>query len=202
MNVYHPYAKHYGKTIPDVGIYDREAYKWCPYSNQKSASNESRPKRLLGILTQQILSVLVTNFDKVVWLLSQSTGIKIDEKLSRNMLVQYRREEGWLYSRATLMKVPWVFAYMFDNQGVLYKKFSDNSLTNELVTCTEGILEFTENGYLIKQQDCKAYIKLGGYYTLRQSRIVDDVLTESMDMVFTLKKGIRSHRRFIVRLFF
>lgn len=105
------------------------------------------------------------------------------------MLVQYRREEGWLYSRATLMNIPWVCAYMTDNQGVLFKKFSDCTLANELVARAQGVLEFTDKGYLIKPQTCKEYIELGAYYTLHRSGVVDDVLTESMDMVFTLKEG-------------
>ncbi|APV87151.1 hypothetical protein [Salmonella enterica] len=190
-NVYHPYAKHYGKPISGVGIYDKEAYEWCPYSNRKPASNGNKPKRLPSVLTQQILSILVTHFDKVVWLLSQSTGISIDEKLARKMLEQYRREDGWLYSRATLMNIPWAFAYMTDNQDILFKKFGDITLANELVTRAPEILEFTDKRYLIKQKTCKEYIELGAYYTLHQSRVVDDVLTESMDMVFTLKKGYR-----------
>lgn len=31
-NITAPYAKHYIKPVPRVGIYDRDAYNWCPYS--------------------------------------------------------------------------------------------------------------------------------------------------------------------------
>lgn len=188
-NVTRPYAKHYGKPVPGVGIYDREAYEWCPYSDKKTASNESKVMRLPGLLTQQILSLLVNHFDKVIWLLSKTTGIRIDHKLARNMLLQYRCEKGWLYARATLMNIPWGFAYMTDNQDILFKKFLDNKLANELVNRAQGCLELNSKGLLVKSKNCKVRIELGGYYTLHRTVVVDDVLTESMDMVFTLKKG-------------
>lgn len=145
--------------------------------------------RLPGLLTQQILSLLVNHFDKVIWLLSKTTGIRIDHKLARNMLLQYRCEKGWLYARATLMNIPWGLAYMTDNQDILFKKFLDNKLANELVNRAQGCLELNSKGLLVKSKNCKVRIELGVYYTLHRTVVVDDVLTESMDMVFTLKKG-------------
>ncbi|MBU9819890.1 hypothetical protein J1782_08320 [Rahnella sp. BCC 1045] len=188
-NLHHPYGKHYGKSIPGVGLYDQNAYEWCPYSNKKQNNNDGKPKRSQSMLSQQILSLLVMHFDKVIWLLSHSTGVNIDEALAKSMLLQYRREEGWLYSRATLMNIPWVFAYMTDNQGILFKKMRDVKLADELVARSPEYLEQTAQHYLVKSKNCQSYIELGVYYTKHQSEVVDDRLHESMDMVFTRKVG-------------
>ncbi|MBA0211920.1 hypothetical protein [Pectobacterium brasiliense] len=187
-NTPNPYGKHCGSPVYGVGIYDKEAYLWCPYSNNKRDDGDGRPRRAPGILTQQILSILINHFDKIVWLLSRATGIKIDEGLAKSMLQQYRREEGWLYARTTLMNIPWVFLYMTDFQAILYKKV-DAELANELVSRTSGRLCYSDKGYVIKDTTCRDYIELGIYQTLHRSRVEEDELAEMMDMVFTLKMG-------------
>ncbi|MCA6968412.1 hypothetical protein LF935_02085 [Pectobacterium carotovorum] len=186
-NTPNPYGKHYGTSVYGVGIYDKEAYLWCPYSNNKRSDEGDRPRRPPGILTQQILSILVYHFDKVVWLLSKSTGVKIDEKLAKSMLQQYRREEGWLYARATLMNIPWAFAYMSDFQAILFKRI-EKTLAKELVNRSAGRLNYSENGLVVKDATVKSHVELGIYNTLHHSRVVDDELVETMDMVFTLRQ--------------
>ncbi|HFW3091132.1 TPA: hypothetical protein ACIBE3_004834 [Salmonella enterica subsp. enterica serovar Reading] len=79
-------------------------------------------------MSRQILELLILHFDKIIWMLSDITGISINEKLAVEMLHQYRKEEGWLYSQATLMNVPWIFAYMTDYQNILLKKIKDPTL--------------------------------------------------------------------------
>ncbi|RJL51852.1 hypothetical protein [Pectobacterium carotovorum] len=186
-NTPNPYGKHCGSPVYGVGIYDKEAYLWCPYSNNKRDDGDGRPRRAPGILTQQILSILVNHFDKVVWLLGKSTGVKIDEELAKRMLQQYRREEGWLYARATLMNIPWAFAYMSDFQAILFKRI-DKTLAEELVSRSAGRLNYSENGLVIKDAVVKGYVELGIYNTLHHSRVVNDELVETMDMVFTLRQ--------------
>ena len=88
-------------------------------------------------------------------MLRSVTGIKIDEKLALNMLKQYRHEEGWLYSKATLMNIPWIFAYMSDNQNFLFKKINDTDLSKILVSSAPDELEITSRGYIIKAASCK-----------------------------------------------
>lgn len=133
-NVKSPFAKHYPTSVPGVGIFDHEAYLSCPYSDTTKSTSSDKEKRAPGEISRQILELLIENFDKIIWMLSMVTGIKIDEKLALDMLRQYKQEEGWLYSKATLMNIPWIFAYMSDNQKFLFKKINDFEMSQRLIS--------------------------------------------------------------------
>jgi hypothetical protein len=193
-NVTAPYAKHYGTALPGVGLFDREAYEYCPYADKSKSSGSDKDKRPPGALSRQILQLLIEHFDKVIWLLSKTIGIKIDEKLALSMLRQYSREEGWLYSRATLMNIPWIFAYMADWQDILYKKIEDQAIARALMVAEPVKLSVSENGFLIKAPSCTDYLNLGTYYTCHNRVVTDHVLSETMDMVVTLKCGYEPPR--------
>ncbi|CDG89513.1 hypothetical protein [Xenorhabdus bovienii] len=194
INTPHPYGKHFGRSVPGVGVYDHEAYTWCPYSKKNINNPDERPKREPSYLTGQILKILICHFDKIVFFLSKNMGIRIDEKLAESMLLQYRDEEGWLYARATLMNVPWQFAYMTDNQVILFKKILSSDLAEILINQVPKYLMLNDNGYLIKHPDCKKYIELGTYYTRHHIHVQGNELVEKMDCVFTLKEGYNTPR--------
>lgn len=193
-NVTAPYAKHYGTALPGVGLFDREAYEHCPYADKTKSTGSGKDKRSPGALSHQILQLLIEHFDKVIWLLSKTIGIRIDEKLALSMLRQYSREEGWLYSRATLMNIPWIFAYMADWQDILYKKVEDMETAQALMVAEPERLAVSENGFLVKAPSCTDYLTLGTYYTCHSTVVTDHELSEIMDMVVTLKRGYEEPR--------
>lgn len=194
-NTPHPYGKHVPKPIPGVGHYDHDAYLWCPYSKENTGNNEERPKRDGSYITEQLLATLITHFDKVVYLLGKNIGImSMKPKLVESMLRQYRREEGWLYARATLMNVPWTFAYMTDYQKILYQTRLTPALTDALVSQAPDHLSVSETGFLIRHPDCKAYVDLGIYFTRHHHQVQGETLTESMDCVFTLTVAKQTNR--------
>ncbi|EOC0352293.1 hypothetical protein [Enterobacter roggenkampii] len=186
-NVNSPFAKHYGTSVPGVGIFDHEAYLDCPYSDTTKSTSSDKGKRTPSELSRQILEILIEHFDKVIWMLSTVTGIKIEEKLALDMLKQYKQEEGWLYSKATLMNIPWIFAYMSDNQKFLFKKINDLKLLQKLVSLAPDELDMTSRGYIVKAATCKKRIELGVYYTRHHSAVTEHILSESMDMVILLE---------------
>lgn len=186
-NVNSPFAKHYGTSVPGVGIFDHEAYLDCPYSDKTKSTSSDKGKRAPSELSRQMLEILIEHFDKVIWMLSAATGIKIDEKLALDMLKQYKQEEGWLYAKATLMNIPWVFAYMSDNQKFLFKKINDFEMLQKLVSLAPEELEMTSGGYIVKASTCKKRIDLGIYYTRHHSAVIEHILSESMDMVVLLE---------------
>lgn len=186
-NVNSPFAKHYGTSVPGVGIFDHESYLDCPYSDTTKSTSSDKVKRTPSELSRQILEILIEHFDKVIWMLSTVTGIKIDEKLALDMLKQYKQEEGWLYSKATLMNIPWIFAYMSDNQKFLFKKINDFEMLQNIVSLAPDELEMTSRGYIVKASTCKKRIDLGIYYTRHHSAVIEHILSESMDMVILLE---------------
>lgn len=189
-NITAPYAKHYSKPVPRVGIYDRDAYNWCPYSEHSKKNSGTKNKRSEGLLSRQILELLILHFDKIIWMLSNVTGISINEKLAVEMLHQYRKEEGWLYSHATLMNVPWIFAYMTDHQDILFKKIKDPVLHQSITSKSDGKIHTKENGVIIKNPSCKNYLDIGIYYTNHSISLSGHELTEKMDMVINIKDSV------------
>ncbi|WP_372773602.1 hypothetical protein [Pantoea sp. WEP] len=193
-NVSAPYAKHYNTALPGVGFYDREAYEHCPYADKTKSSGSDKGKRSPGALSRQILQLLIEHFDKVIWLLSKTIGIRIDEKLAVSMLRQYAREEGWLYSRATLMNIPWIFAYMADWQDIFYKKMENKEMAEALINAEPRRLSLNENGYLVKAPACTEFLTVGAYYTCHTASVTNDILSETMDLVVTIRCGYENPR--------
>ncbi|MCR1000621.1 hypothetical protein [Serratia rubidaea] len=191
-NTPHPYGKHFSRPIPGVGIYDRDAYEWCPYSKKNTGDQTERPKKEKGYIAEQILTLLIRHFDKVAYFIGKDTGITVSERIAGNMLRQFRDEEGWLYARATLMNAPWAFLYMTDNQDVMYTKVLDPSIAKIFCERYPSYLTMDKWGKLVKHPDCKEYIHVGMYQTKHTRHVQDNELTESMECVFTFKRGYES----------
>lgn len=186
-NITAPYAKHYGKPVPRVGIYDREAYDWCPYSDHSKKNGGTKNKRSESLLSRQILELLILHFDKIIWMLSDVTGISINEKLVIEMLHQYRKEEGWLYSQGTLMNIPWIFAYMTDYQNILFKKIKDPALLQAIIRESDDKIHAKENGFIVKNPSYENHLDIGVYYTNHSVSVAGHELTEKMDMVINIR---------------
>jgi hypothetical protein len=70
-------------------------------------------------VSRKILETLINQFDRVVYLLQKETGINFSSNMLRKMLETYRAERGYLYTGATILNVPWIFAYMSDSQSIV-----------------------------------------------------------------------------------
>ena len=60
-NVNAPFAKHYRKPVSGVGIFDREAYLSCPYSDTTKSVLSDNVKRAPGVLGRQILELTINH---------------------------------------------------------------------------------------------------------------------------------------------
>lgn len=110
-NLAHAYGKHACKTIPDLAIDDVVAREGCPYFKPRQhESTDRKPGPDAG--STKILKILIEHFDRVEFLLRKQTGISLSRIKLQTMLETYRKHTGYLYTGATVMNVPWVFAYM------------------------------------------------------------------------------------------
>jgi hypothetical protein len=181
------YGMHYQCPVPEIGIFDHDAYDWCPYATDKKRSDEARPKREHGTkLTNEILDRTVKYFDRIIFLLEKDLGISFGGKLVENMLDQYKSEQGWLYRRSNLMNIPWVFAYMCDNQGLLFNgsAIKDAKMIESIRKATNAI-QINSSGHMNKSGP--GYIELNFYFNYHNQTITDNSLEESMKFILTFK---------------
>ncbi|EAA5258696.1 hypothetical protein DP804_19740 [Salmonella enterica subsp. enterica] len=134
-----PYGKHFfpasgAVVVPLKGRVDKEEYEWCPYaSNNKSLTRDDRRKPG-SEMAMLIKHMLIEQFDRVIYLLEKSIGMKISFSLAKQMLEDYRLAEGWRYRGATRQNIPWVFAYMMQARKLKGRFFFDRELTTRLFT--------------------------------------------------------------------
>ncbi len=124
-NVSAPYGRHIGHSIAKLAIADAETREGCPLFKPRRYTRSSRKVRQEG-LPQKILDTLIAQFDRVIYLLQKQTGIRFSRNLVRHMLRKYRGERGHLYMGASLINIPWIFAYMSDSQSLFMQNVSGN----------------------------------------------------------------------------
>ena len=120
-----PYARHYGHSIRGLATYRQFAYDNCPYAAPRKYDASAR-RPAADPLGDRILDILVPNFDRVIWILEQDTGLKITSKLAEAMLMDYRGQQGHLYMGATLQNVPWTFAFMTLSKSLLGRRVTND----------------------------------------------------------------------------
>ncbi|VVQ18690.1 hypothetical protein PS925_04477 [Pseudomonas fluorescens] len=132
------YGKHTCKTIPDLAHDDPVTRERCPYFKpQKHEPTDRKPGP--DATTTKILTILIEQFDRVVFLLRQQTGISLSVTKLRSMLETYRKETGYLYTGATVMNVPWVFAYMSNAVPLFAQHIRGNTkLINDIQSRVPG----------------------------------------------------------------
>lgn len=124
-NTVQPYGKHLAHSINNLAVLDPAARDNCPYFKPRPYQKSDRKTSIQGV-PLKMLHLLINQFDRVMYVLHKQTGIRFSRNKARQMLVQYRNERGYLYSGATLMNVPWIFAYMADSQSLFGQYIRDN----------------------------------------------------------------------------
>lgn len=186
-NVERPYGRHLTHGVPDLAENDPEAREHCPYFLPRPHKKSARRKKLEGI-PLKILDLLITQFDRVLYLVRKETGITFSRKLVKNMLVKYRAEEGYLYTGATLMNVPWIFAYMADSHSLFNQRVDANEELTQAILEKVPAAAINDDGRVVSRvfpDGKKRFFDLGiCFIHHRLSKDKEDGgLTETMTMV-------------------
>lgn len=176
-----PFGKHVKKPIHKLAQYDQQAYDFCPYASHKLTLNKKQKKEKLTDREKRILTQLIEYFDQVAYIFKEQTGIHLSKKLATEMLRAYKAEQGYLYYGANFLNVPWVFAYMSDNQKLWGRKIADSKLQERILSANPNI-SFDEHGILTS----KAYSDINFWFT-DHKRVNDSEgdLIESMQLVIS-----------------
>ena len=138
----HP--RHTQKSLSGLPPYNRENYDTCPYAKPQKYDISSRKNNNQDALAKAIKNLLLTKFDRIVYVLEKETGISFSYTWLKKMLDNYFAMKGHLYVGATMDNVPWIFIYLALNQ-TLYKRtvIKDSWIYNIIKENTRNI-EFKE----------------------------------------------------------
>lgn len=179
------YGRHHKGTIPALATYDEDDYINCSLSSPKRKKSE-KLRSPTSKVANQTLTILKTQFDRVIYLISKQMSVKISSSLAEKMLKQYLAEEGWLHREATLNNIPWLFVQC--NPAIpLFGRYivKDSELHQEIVKHCPDVDCIGSNGdeYVQIRQANKSYVRL--YFTLcnYRKKVEDEHLIETIDFL-------------------
>lgn len=118
-----PYGRHTGKPVTGFDYFNAENFEWCPYIRKNQSKGSSRKRGLEGI-SLKILGIVLTQFDRVIYIIRKETGIWISPKVALTMLENWIEAEGYRFHDATLRNIPWMFAYRSKGLSIFGQKIS------------------------------------------------------------------------------
>ena len=187
-----PYGKHYHKpvsgannNIVQLGYFNPDNYKQCPFAahNDNKRYKSSDRKSKLDETSRKILTILGQHLDRIIYLIQKDIGFHIGKNLLTNMLQNYINFEGYLYCGATILNIPWIFAYMAKNHSLFGKKIIDSTLKDTILEKTNKFIKM-EEGYFIFSS--KIFTELNFYFT-NHIPLSANNKKESIDLVITYR---------------
>ncbi|QDF68702.1 hypothetical protein FJQ87_18530 (plasmid) [Shewanella sp. SNU WT4] len=129
-----PHGRHYMKHITGVGYLDHESYEACPY-RARSEKNLSKDDKYSANhhLPSKALNTLIEQFDRVVYLLQKELEIKFSYPRLKQMLLDFKASQGWLYKGASEYNIPWIFAYFTLAKSLYNQQIVNNELQSALL---------------------------------------------------------------------
>ncbi|MCL2841202.1 MAG: hypothetical protein FWE05_10575 [Defluviitaleaceae bacterium] len=147
-----PHGRHRRYSLKGIAEYNQEAYDYCPLASRNQAyEKDARRPMTYDKLANEIVSMLISQFDRVVYLLNKQMPFLFGATLLRSMLRTYFDALGHFFMGATLENIPWIFAYMSNNQNLYGQKlYADSALANILRNCPEVTLKQDDESDLVR----------------------------------------------------
>ncbi len=172
------HAKH-NLGLP-VGLQDRTILSHCPlYSKKKQHLSIDSRRTAEDAVSIAIKERLIENFDRVVYFIKQSMGLRIPDWTLQKMLDNYLNTRGWLYSGASLINIPWIFLYQSRAQDMRTMGVLNESIQEAIKSYDNRI---TFNQYNNPQCPSGEGMELNLSFLHHKSSLVDHELTETITM--------------------
>lgn len=118
-----PYAKHTGEDVNNLPKWNLYKYQHCPFAK----TNDKRPINIdeRGAITDdtvELYNILRMQFDRVVYIITKSFGVKGSLSFWENALKKFRESEGYCYPWLTESNLPYIFAFFGLQQQKLYNQ--------------------------------------------------------------------------------
>ncbi|QKL70120.1 hypothetical protein HI806_01920 [Ralstonia solanacearum] len=111
------YAKHVAFDVPELAVYDEDAYNECGLANPRSFNGtERRPAN--SRFADEILQLLVREPDALHIIAERFLDAHIPDELFAAMLMQFKNQQGHLYRAVTTSNLPYAVLYMSGSQDL------------------------------------------------------------------------------------
>lgn len=194
-----PYGKHFvpqGSLENKInGVVNELARDYCSYYSGRKPDDGTYRRNPESPLAKAIITTLIEQFDRVIYILEKTVGIKISVNLATQMLKDYKNSYSWLHPYSTLDNIPWVFAHQSSARTIIGRIILDKEIINVLkVKFKENKLpiQFGDNNQIISKlnSDGKAnYCTLEFSLIHHKQSIIDNNLNESINLIVFTESG-------------
>lgn len=125
-----PYGKHHKGDLECIAKYDEDAYLSCPYSmpNKPKKAIKRMPEAKSSL---ELLKILKTQFDRIVYIWNKTTGIKMSESFAKELLGNYIDDDGYLYYDSNKHNLPYMLIYARHRYSLVGRNIYKGSLLHE-----------------------------------------------------------------------
>ncbi len=182
-----PYGKHNKGDIEELAAYDEDAYLSCPYShpNQPKEQIRRQPDSKSGY---EIWNLLLTQFDRIVYIWNRTTGIRMSEAFAGQLLKIYIANEGWQFYNSNRYNLPFMLIYAERAYPLINRWIRKESAVYTILK-QNGSVRFEEipgNGsYVIVKRKGSHFADISFYLTRHKPEITEEHPNETFDIVVT-----------------
>lgn len=129
-----PHARHAKNTdIPNVTKFNEYRYLHCPYHKKRANYvKEYVPDSEVGS-RKEIYEIAKNHFDKAIYILSKTTGIRINVNMAEELAKNYAAARVYNYIDATVYNIPWYLLYSYTGFSLHHLVISKDSRLYEHV---------------------------------------------------------------------
>lgn len=178
------YARHVPKSILGLATYRDAAYHNCPLAAKNRIHVDKNTRKIddADDVSRKILATLEEHFDRVIYVLQKSIGIIISQKLAENLLDDYLAEEGYRYKYASLLNIPWMFAYMSTSKSIVGRIIRDEDMKKAILANVQHA-DFSGEQLVRKG---KEFLQVNMYFTGHTIQPKERTVEESMRMMISV----------------
>lgn len=131
---------------------------------------------------EKTLQIVREQFDQIIYILSNQTGVDIRSHLAKKMVRSYLCEEGWLYRYATMNNIPWIFAQCSPSVPLFGQFIKKDSELHKNIKENCATVRFEEgDSYVRIKQAENQYVNLYCLFLNHEKRLLNDHLVETID---------------------
>jgi len=180
------YGKHAGKDIKGLPPWNYRKYEYCPFAAKNEKRKPCDDERLPQLDNEaiELYSLLITQIDRVVYILSKELNIQCSRAFWGNVFNQYVANDFYCYPWLTESNLPYMVAYRGIHHQRIYKQsFRVGSEIYKALAHYPGVAfeEINSNGYEQLSNQRGHYLELFFRFTDHKHKVVDgEVLLETM----------------------
>lgn len=183
-----PHARH--NLNVSVGHQNRQTLQYCPYYSGKPALTESSRRPHEDLVSSEIKRSLIDNFDRVIYFIKKTIGIRLSPNGQKDMLKNYKNSRGWLYTGANLMNIPWIFLYQGRARALAGQGIIKEEIQEALIAWNKNI---TFDKYSQIVFPAEEYLDINVSFLDHRQNMAGEVLDESIAMTITGNHGAVIH---------